>query len=241
MNEAPNPPLEAPDEMVRPWSLRDTWAGFALLLFTQVAILALRLVFKPSKSLIHDYGPLALLLNELIILLPAVIILVWRQADWRALGFGRFRAGFVGLGCSFVMLFYLVSLVNNLAFLRLGMQTQAEEFRQLLRALPSPASFVVTAVILAPLVEETFFRGFLFAGFRQRYGWKKAALLSSVFFAVGHIIPAAMIPAFVIGYAFSYLYHKSGSLWPGIFMHFLINGFDVILLLISMAPGSAIH
>ncbi len=234
MNEMPDSQPVTPDEFVRPWSLRDTWFGLALLVIILAPLAALSGVIKSSSSFLKEYGPLAVIINELIILIPVVIILIRRQADWRLLGFRKFHAGFVGLGCSFVIIFYLVTLVNNLIFLRLGWPLQSDEIKHLLRALPSPYSFFFTAMFLAPLVEETFFRGFLFAGFRQRYGWNRAALLSSGFFAVAHLIPAAMIPAFVVGVGFAYLYHKSNSLWPGIFMHFLINSFAVILVFLSL-------
>ena len=77
------------------------------------------------------------------------------------------------------------------------------------------------------MVEEIFFRGFLFQGFRQKYGWVNAALLSSAIFAAAHLDPVALIPTFVLGIVLAYVYHRSNSLWPGIILHFLVNAFGL--------------
>jgi membrane protease YdiL (CAAX protease family) len=92
-------------------------------------------------------------------------------------------------------------------------------------------------VIIAPIVEETFFRGFLFAGFRQRYGYNKAALLSSAIFAAAHLQPSVLVPTFVLGYIFSYLYQRSNSILPGMILHFLVNAFGIITIFALTRAG----
>jgi membrane protease YdiL (CAAX protease family) len=77
--------------------------------------------------------------------------------------------------------------------------------------------------IIAPVVEEIFFRGFVFGGLRPRYGWVMAAVISSIAFAVLHFTPTAIIPIFILGFIFAFLYQLSGSIWPGILMHVLTN------------------
>ena len=89
--------------------------------------------------------------------------------------------------------------------------------------LSSPWLLLTGGVIVAPVVEEVFFRGFVFAGLRQQYDWKKAALVSSALFAVIHVTPTAMIPVFILGCIFAYLYQHSGSIWPAILMHVSTN------------------
>jgi hypothetical protein len=104
--------------------------------------------------------------------------------------------------------------------------------------LQSPVGLVLAAVIAAPAVEEIFFRGFLFTGFRQAYGWNKAALLTSGIFALAHLSPVAFIPTFALGYVFAVLYQRANSIWPGILMHFLLNGFGIfVTLLASHSPA----
>jgi membrane protease YdiL (CAAX protease family) len=38
----------------------------------------------------------------------------------------------------------------------------------------------------------------------------------------------AIIPIFVLGLIFAYLYHRSGSVWPAILMHVLTNALGLI-------------
>jgi membrane protease YdiL (CAAX protease family) len=73
------------------------------------------------------------------------------------------------------------------------------------------------------MVEEIFFRGFVFAGLRERYGWQRAALISSALFGVIHFTPTAIMPIFILGCVFAYLYQRSGSIWPAILMHAFSN------------------
>jgi membrane protease YdiL (CAAX protease family) len=100
----------------------------------------------------------------------------------------------------------------------------------ILAQLPSPFSFLMAGVIVAPLVEELFFRGFVFSGLRTRYGWPKAATLSSLLFTVFHLQPLAIPPMLLLGYFVALLYQRSRSLWPSILMHMLMN---------ALAPGVA--
>lgn len=226
-------PLKAAPEPALPWSVGDSWIGLALIVIIQIAVVLAVVLFRPSRV----YGTVMVIGLELIYLIPAVIILAWRRADWRLLGYRRFGGSFITIGCGFLVGVYVISFINNTIFQMFGQALQSEELIQLLSKLPSPDSFIFTGVILAPIVEETFFRGFLFAGFRQGYGWKKAALLSSAFFAACHLQPAALIPTFLIGYIFSYLYHKSNSIFPGMILHFLVNAFGFFTILLLTRSG----
>lgn len=88
-----------------------------------------------------------------------------------------------------------------------------------------PNRGIVFQAEVAPLVEEIFFRGFLFQGFRQKYGWVNGMLLSSAIFAAAHLNLVVLIPTFILGSLLAYLYHRSNSIWPGVIVHFLVNTF----------------
>jgi len=92
--------------------------------------------------------------------------------------------------------------------------------------------------VVAPLVEEIFFRGFLFQGLRQKYGWLSAIPLSSAIFGAAHLDPVSLIPTFILGCVLAYMYHRSNSLWPGIIFHTMINSFNLCAVyVISKYPG----
>jgi hypothetical protein len=88
-------------------------------------------------------------------------------------------------------------------------------------------AFVVLAGILAlamaPLVEETFFRGFVFGGLSKRFTFLGAALISGFLFSLAHGQPTTLIPFTVVGMLFAAGYAYTGSLWTTIAAHFTFN------------------
>jgi membrane protease YdiL (CAAX protease family) len=213
-----------------PWSLNDAWIGVGLLVVIQIAFV---LLVKP----IRIYGTFIVVFVELVYIFSVVIILSIRRADYKLLGYREFDLRFIVIGGVLLVAAYMVTLVNYALFLKFGKDIQADEIAKLLSQLASPYSFIFTGVILAPIVEETFFRGFLFAGFRQRYGYQKAALLSSAIFAAAHLQLSVLVPTFVLGYIFSYLYQKSDSIFPGMLMHFLVNAFGIFTIFALTRSG----
>jgi membrane protease YdiL (CAAX protease family) len=204
-------------------------------MFAVIQVILVGVVLKLKPSII--YGSFIVVILELIYILPVVIILAGRRADFKLLGYRRFKAGVMGIGCGLVVGSYLITIVNNAIFVMLGVSTQAEEIGKIMAAISSPGWFIFTGVIVAPIVEESLFRGFLFAGFRQRYGFQTAALLSSALFAIAHHQLAALIPTFVLGYIFSHLYQRSNSIFPGMLLHFLVNAFGIITLFVLSRYG----
>ncbi len=84
-------------------------------------------------------------------------------------------------------------------------------------------SFAVV-VLWAPLVEEVFFRGFVFPGLAGWLGILGAAVASSALFALAHIDrPIFVPPIFVTGMLLAWLYHKTGSIWSSFSAHALQN------------------
>jgi membrane protease YdiL (CAAX protease family) len=81
----------------------------------------------------------------------------------------------------------------------------------------------ILAVLAAPVAEETFFRGFLFAGLRVRWGTFWAALASGLLFAALHFNLGSIVPFTVIGMLLAWAYVFSGSLWTAIGAHFIFN------------------
>ncbi len=231
VDDAP-PPKENTDTTL-PWSLDDAWIGVGLLVIIQVALALTVLVSKPPKV----YGSIIVVFLELVYIFPALIILSLRHASFGLLGYRKFDSRFIVIGVSLVLASYVVTLINNNLFVMFGKDIQADEIQKLLSELASPYAFIFTAVIIAPFVEESFFRGFLFAGFRQRYGYQKAAILSSAIFAAAHLQISVLVPTFLLGYIFSYLYQKSNSIFPGMLMHFLVNAFGIFTILALTRSG----
>lgn len=93
-----------------------------------------------------------------------------------------------------------------------------------------------TVVVTAPLVEEVFFRGFLFAGLGNSFGVWPAALTSGLVFSLAHVNLGAIIPFTLIGAILALAYHRTGSLLTPISIHFVFNAFSFSILV--LVPGS---
>jgi uncharacterized protein len=87
-------------------------------------------------------------------------------------------------------------------------------------------------VIGAPISEEVFFRGFIFAGL-LRWGFWPAAAVSAMSFSVVHFDPGSLVPFFFLGAAMAWLYWRRGSLWDAITFHLLFNGFSFTILVLT--------
>ena len=208
-----------------PWRFIDNWIGVALLALIDVVIFMIML--RGPKTDVFQSAAVVIL--ESAYLLPVVLILAWRRIPWKHLGFGKFEWKTLGLGCGLLIGGYSIIILYGLLLLAFGIETQGEQIIRVLAELDSPVWFFIVAVVFAPLVEEIFFRGFLFQGFRERYGWVKAMLLSSAIFAIAHLDLVVLIPTFILGNVLGYVYHRSNSVWPGVILHFLVNGFSSCL------------
>src|SRR5687767_3556792 len=228
--------LPDPSEYSVPWTVFDSWLGILLL----GLIDAMLLIFAPrgSSSRAELAQSAAIILLELAFLLPLVAIFVWKRIDWRYLGFRKFEPKTMAIGCGLLIASYFIILLHNFILLRLGIDTQGEEILRFMELLESPGWFFLVGIVFAPFVEEIFFRGFLFQGFRQKYGWVSAVLLSSAIFAAAHLDLASLIPTFILGLLLAFLFHRSNSIWPGIILHFLVNGFSLcaVFALTRMPP-----
>ena len=100
------------------------------------------------------------------------------------------------------------------------------------------ALLLVAAAVVAPFVEELFFRGFLFGIYRRRQPLWVAYLVSSVLFTVLHLEPTRMNPSqmaglsvgiFLLAILLDWVYQRTGSLYPGMVAHAVNNATGLIL------------
>ncbi|MGQ9572877.1 MAG: lysostaphin resistance A-like protein [Dehalococcoidia bacterium] len=228
-----------------PWQLRDMGLAAGWLVAAGiVAVFVLGIVFAVAED-ISDDGAIAVALGatlalEVAFLAAAAWFSVRRYScGWQALGFRpAVRGGWwlplaVVLGAYFTLGIYL--LVVELAGLgRLVPQsTLPDDFFDSPIVLPLVG---VLAIVAAPIAEETFFRGFLFAGMRAHWGTLRAALASGFLFALLHFNLGSVIPFTIIGMLLAYAYAFSGSLWTAIIAHLVFN---TIGFLMGVAAGGA--
>jgi len=101
-----------------------------------------------------------------------------------------------------------------------------------------PVLFWVTVVIFAPLFEETFFRGFLFEGFRQsQIGITGTIILTSLIWSLLHIQYGffEIATIFFLGILIGIVRMITGSLWGPLIMHAFFNLVSMVMLSLSLS------
>lgn len=104
--------------------------------------------------------------------------------------------------------------------------------------------------VAAPIAEETFFRGFLFRAllhktvelrlgqrsWRLCFGLWPALVLSGALFAAAHLELALFVPFLATSALLTWLFWRSGSLWPAILAHGAFNSIQFALALHAHFP-----
>ncbi len=145
----------------------------------------------------------------------------------------------IGIGSAYLFSYIGEFIVNLL----LPANTSEATNQTLVVTLVSSNMLLMTfqAVILAPIVEELFFRGLIFNTLRQKsVFW--AHLISAFLFGLLHVYSyilagdmsewIKLIPYMTAGLAFSYAYEKRQNIIAPIFLHGLKNLIAVILIYI---------
>lgn len=205
--------------------MRKLWekseVGFALLwIGIYLAVMNTALQISGGFDNIESKAVPQLLVPVVCILLLCVVATVWILRNGLSEHFGlcRFRGNCHSFLCFFPLI--LMSCIN----LKNGLSFGAK-----------PICLVLMAVNMgaAGYMEELLFRGFLFRGMAKD-NLKTAILVSALTFGAGHIINLLNTEdvlgvflqigyAVVIGFLYTVIVWKGGSLWPCILSHIFVN------------------
>ena len=107
-----------------------------------------------------------------------------------------------------------------------------------------PLLGVLAIAVIAPVVEEITFRGFIYGGLRTRMGVTWAVVVSSAVFAVAHSLSVGgsivlLAPSlFIAGVALALVYERTRSLYPGIALHASFNAVAVALIFLTSTAAN---
>jgi membrane protease YdiL (CAAX protease family) len=154
----------------------------------------------------------------------------WRQ-PWQGETWGFWKLARIGAGaylCSLAVLYAynLILTVAGLDELLPDQQIPSDFFDEVWLIPIIGASIVITA----PIGEEFFFRGFVFAGLRRSLRMPFAGLLSGFLFSLAHADPGLVLPFTLIGAILALVYERTGSLWANIGVHFWFNLVSFVVL-----------
>jgi membrane protease YdiL (CAAX protease family) len=139
----------------------------------------------------------------------------------RKFGFRKFAPSALGWMVVALLVYYSLSLVYEVI-----VNPPSDQLPQQFGADRSTALAVATGIFVigvAPVIEEFFFRGFVFQALRTRLGVLGGALVSGLIFGAVHFKPEFLVPLAILGTALALLFNKTGSLWPCILAHAINN------------------
>jgi membrane protease YdiL (CAAX protease family) len=170
-------------------------------------------------------------------------VLVWmravRKTGPRQLGFRRFTVVNVligvGVGLGGLVIAGIIGAVQSSVVH--GVTHRTVEAPKQIPVSDSPGAAVlaivgISVIVLAPLAEEAFFRGFLFAGLHRWVRPAGAVVLSAAVFGLAHLIPLIMLPIFGLGVVLASIVEARGSIVPSIFAHATFNTIGFIQLFV---------
>ncbi len=162
-----------------------------------------------------------------------LVALRWRRSGFREalnlLGFRRVSPRQFGFALLVLLGYYAIALL----FAALVLMPEQEDIARQLGLRDGSTVVAVTAVLMivvvAPIAEEVFFRGMLFAGLRTKFSLWPAAILSGIAFGIPHVTsgPTAAIPLSIFGVALAWIYERTRSIWPCILVHVVNNGIAI--------------
>ncbi len=113
-------------------------------------------------------------------------------------------------------------------------QTQ-EIFHGVRATTPNIVILLLLVAALAPLVEETVFRGVLYQWLRGKLPVSVAAVISAAIFAAAHQIPVIFPGLFVTGVALALTFEYCHSIYGSALLHGLVNGINILAVMHTLA------
>jgi membrane protease YdiL (CAAX protease family) len=92
---------------------------------------------------------------------------------------------------------------------------------------------IVAAVIIAPIAEETLFRGFIYGVLKRYTDGPFAAIVSGLFFALIHMHVGSLVPLWVLAIIFCAAYELTGCLLVPMLLHAIFNGTSVLIMIFA--------
>ncbi len=90
---------------------------------------------------------------------------------------------------------------------------------------------VISTCVVAPVVEEFLFRGYIYPVIKRFSDHFFAAVFTSLIFAVVHMNVPTLAPLWALAMCFTLAYELTGCLWVPIGMHAIFNAINVSLIL----------
>lgn len=238
--------LFAPDDFPKVrWQVKDIFYIIFIYILLQVAFGGATFLLSKGKLLSNEslhYVSLfwATFVVNLIVILYLVVFLKKRYGV-RMGDFGlrpkkffpRLGAGILGY-FAFLPVFFLLMVTSAVLCSVFGIQPKPHpvvEIFQTEKSVAVIAGLSIFAMTVGPVLEEIFFRGFVYPVLKGRWGTRAGLFATAAFFALVHGNAFQFLPIFGLGLLLTFLYEATGTLTASITLHALNNSISVFLTL----------
>lgn len=217
-------------EQKQPWgAVAALIVGFAAYLISQLSVgLAILPLIKSrgeaaSTALDAPWASLVLTAMSSAIMLGVVwLFLRSKKFKIRDFGFRRPKLREIGIAVLAYIAYFSIFLVVVYSLIALVPSFNSEQAQDVGFVGASGWQLVLAfigLVIIAPISEEIFFRGFLYRGLRRSWPIWLAAIGTSGLFALAHGQWNVGVDVFILSMLLIFVYQKTGNLWLTIGMH----------------------
>jgi membrane protease YdiL (CAAX protease family) len=217
----------APERWLEP--IRATLEPLLALVLATLLTLALTLPFLPPgddvEALLRDNPdaiPYLLAIQAAVFLLAGGLLIRHRIRPWRAERIAIGRAILAGVAAGGVAL--LLSTILSQLLEALGLPVEEQAWLQELFRRPDVVVRIAPWIVLVgPLAEEVFFRGYAYRFIAQRAGVPTGVVVSSLFFAAIHTNLSGFLVYLAIGAVLAWVYERTARLAAAVTGHVVVN------------------
>lgn len=196
------------------------------------------IVYDQSGRRAYYFG--YLLIYVLMILIFYLVGMRWYQSEWQQLKKKQESPAVTSL-YTVAALFCTVFVLNLILFGFFHADVPDNQANNLTYMSADPFGFLVSSLVFAPFIEETVFRGCIFAPLRQKHSFVFSALLSGFLFGFLHVLASVMSRDYgqciyllvyaLCGFVLAIPYERTGSIFSGMFTHMLYNLLGIVFML----------
>ncbi|MFC1655241.1 lysostaphin resistance A-like protein [Patescibacteria group bacterium] len=170
-------------------------------------------------------------------LFPLWFFIIRKYASrWKDFAFKWIGTGKTILWIIMAYLFFLgLSILLIIIFFSLGIEALGFEKQSSIFEIFGTDPFgifiaVLIALVIAPVVEEIFFRGFVLQTLAKRISPFWGVVLTALIFASVHFEFQSIMPLLILSVVLNVIFVKTKSIWPGILFHVFNNTISFIAL-----------
>jgi len=223
------------------WSLSDVFNVFVCSFLIEFILFVIFKFLNISNEINVVYKFLIYILQVVGMLLPMYYFaVIKKKAKLKDFGFNYVGAWktilwvllsylfYLGFGILVILIFYHFGIGS------LGFEPQKSIFEIFGRDVLGISVAILVALVIAPLTEELFFRGFILQTLAKILGPAWGIALTALIFASVHFEFQSIMPLLILSIVLNVLYVKTRSIWPGIIFHIFNNTIAFIVVLFGI-------